>query len=96
MRRDLAKSLALPGRLHDQRNVALSEVTQTAMDEFRGAARSSGSKVASFDETDAKPAHGTIASDARPSDPASDHQEVQRLRRQIPEVILARFDRKAQ
>ena len=71
----------LAAGLVDQSEAALGQVAQAAVQQPAGSAAGAEGQIVLLDQPDAQAAHGRIAGDARPDDPAADHQHVEHIGR---------------
>ena len=95
VRRDPPQHFAFGRRLAHERDLALLEITQAAVDQLRRPAARAGGEVAGVDETDGETAQRRLARDTGPGDAAADHQEVERFGGEALEVAPARRRLKA-
>src|SRR6202012_982825 len=86
---DRLDDLALRGRLSNQGDVALWQITQASVDHLRRAAAGPRGEVARLDQGDAQTAHGRIAGHARAGNPSADDQQVETLSVQGGEQPIA-------
>ena len=73
---DGAEDGALVGRFADERDVAVGEVADPAVNELGRAAGGPGGEVVLLDEGDGQAAQGGVAGEPAAGDPAADHQNI--------------------
>src|SRR5262249_12264328 len=92
-RMDQVRSVAQEERafvqcLVDERNVALFEVAQSAVNQFRRDAAGSRGKISFIDESDSQSSQGCIEGHPGAGDPATEDEQVEGLVRERVDVPL--------
>src|SRR5207249_5503716 len=67
--------------------LAMLEIAQAAVDQARRAGRRAGAEVVALDKQRPVAVEHRLARDARPIDAAADHDDIEALTRELPEIL---------